>query len=60
MMVVTIVELEGMPEGSVLQDVEEVIIDGIKCWQGMWCSMMGSYIELVEQADTKEFNGSHY
>lgn len=59
MNVITTVDLEGMPEGSVLQGCKEVEIDGEKCWRGMWCSMFGSYMETVRQEDAKEFDGKH-
>lgn len=58
MKVITIIDLEGMPQGSVLQDCTEVTIDGAKCWQGLWCSMFGSFMETIpfeaaEQYDPK-------
>lgn len=53
--IVTTVDLDGMPEGSVLQNCHEVVVDGEKCWRGMWCSMMGSYMETVRQADAEEY-----
>ena len=54
MNVMPTVELVGIPEGSVLNNVVEVVVDGVKCWQGMWCSMYGSYMEIVSQDDAVE------
>lgn len=50
--VITIVELDGIPLGSVLQECIEVIdSEGTPCWSGLWCSMWGSYHALVAQDD---------
>lgn len=54
--VITIVKLDGMPVGSVLQNCIEQIVDGEKCWSGLWCSMHGSYFELVKQEDCEIYN----
>ena len=49
--VITVVELEGMPKGSVLQNCISVIDknNDALCWSGLWCSMYGSYHVLVKQ-----------
>lgn len=49
--VITTVELEGIPQGSVIQNCVEQKVDGEKYWSGLWCSMYGSYFELVKQED---------
>ena len=60
MKVITIVDLEGMPEGSVLQNATEVTVDGVKCWRGMWSSMYGSYTETVKQTDAEEWTAEKH
>ena len=60
MKIITIVDLEGMPEGSVLQDAVEVTVDGVKCWRGMWSSMYGSYMETVSQTDAEEWTAEKH
>lgn len=37
-----------LPKGSVLQDVESW---GSRYWRGLYCSMAGSYYEVVKQED---------
>lgn len=49
--VITIIDLEGLPKGSVLQDCVEKENDGAKCWYGIHASMFGSYYEKVFQED---------
>lgn len=44
-------DTDGVPEGSCVQDCVSVEINGVKYWQGMWCSMAGSYTVQVEQAN---------
>lgn len=55
MKIVTVAELECMPEGSVIDNVREVIINGEKHWRGEWCSMYGSYMVDVPQSAAKEW-----
>ena len=57
MNVKTIRDLGLLPEGSVLHDCVEVIDDGVKHWKGLWTSMWGSYMMLIEQTDTEEIDG---
>ena len=54
MNVITIVDLDGIPEGSVLQNARVVIDDGEKYWRGLWCSMYGSYMMDVPYSAAKE------
>ena len=50
--VITIVEHKYLPRGSVLQNCVPVRDDdGELCWSGLWCSMYGSYHEVVRQDD---------
>ena len=44
---VTLHDLD-LPEGSVLQDVEPW---GARYWRGLYCSMAGSYYEVVKRED---------
>lgn len=58
MKVITIVELEGMPQGSVLQNCISIVDknNDALCWSGLWCSMFGSYHVLVKQEDCEIYN----
>lgn len=55
MKIVTTVKLECMPEGSVIDNANEVIINGEKHWRGEWFSMYGSYTVDVPQSAAKEW-----
>lgn len=57
MKVKTIRDLGLLLEGSVLQDCVEVTHDGVKHWKGLWSSMHGSYMMLIEQTDAKVIDG---
>lgn len=47
--VITTVLLNGLPKGTILQACKEVVWNGVKYWEGLHCSMGGSYMETVEQ-----------
>lgn len=54
--VITTVEINGLPQGSVIQNCVEQKVDGEKYWSGLWCSMYGSFFELVKQEDCEIWN----
>jgi hypothetical protein len=55
--VITKVPVAGMPQGSVLQNcLSHVNEDGDLCWSGLWCSMYGSYFEVVKQSDCELYD----
>ncbi len=51
--VITIRESEGLPKGTVLQNCTHRLLPGDDnvYWYGLFCSMYGSYYELVNQQD---------
>lgn len=49
MKVKTTEDSTGLPSGSVLQNVREVTVDGVKCYRGVWASYAGTYLETVPQ-----------
>lgn len=51
--VFTTEDTDGVPKGSCIQNVREILKDGIKCWEGLWSSSIGSYNVIVEQSKTK-------
>jgi hypothetical protein len=51
--VFTTEDTEGLPKGSCIQHARTVFRDGVKCWQGLWSSSIGSYTVIVEQSKTK-------
>lgn len=54
--IVTVAGAGGAEVDSVLQCCEEKIIDGVKYWHGMDCSMYGSYRVTVKQKDCEIWN----
>jgi len=46
MKVKLISDFEGIPQGSVLQNVTETRL----CYNGLWCSMAGSYKVIVPKS----------
>ncbi|MNK14261.1 hypothetical protein D3C87_323600 [compost metagenome] len=49
--VVTIVDLSGLPKGSIIQGCVERTLAGIKHWEGVFVNMSCSWNEIVKQSD---------